>query len=439
MARGSAVLSEGAAQFPRSWYAATANPHPRYPELDGSEDCDIVVVGGGYTGLSAALELAGHGFRVVLLEAHRVGWGASGRNGGHIATGFNQSPSSIAALVGEGDARRLWAMGEEAKALLRDRVARHGIDCDLRWGYFTAALKPRHLRELAETVDEYRDRYGYASVRLVEGGDTAAVVDCPAYVGGMLDDGAGQLHPLNYALGLAAAAADAGVVIHEMSPVDRLEVGDRPVAVTARGQVRALYAVIAGNAYVRPLAAGAWRTMRSRIMPVGTYMIATEPMGPQRAASLIPGGVAVADANFVINYYRLSHDHRMLFGGGVNYSGVDRGNHGPLLRRTMLRYFPGLADLAVDFAWGGNVAITRNRLPQFGRIAGNVFFAQGFSGHGVALTGLAGALMAEAITTTAERFDVFARLPHRPFPGGRALRTPSLVLAMLWYRLRDRL
>ncbi len=421
----------------RSWYAATANPHPDRPPLDGERRCDVVVVGGGFTGLSTALNLAETGYDVVLLEARRVGWGASGRNGGQIVGGYNRSMGQIARLIGGDGARALWDMNEEAKAIIGDRVARHAIGCDLKWGYLLAAIKRRHLDELRHTADDWA-AYGYRRARLVDAEAVRDIVACPHYVGGLVDDGGGQLHPLNYALGLAAAAETAGVRIFERSPVERLD-GDGPtvVARTAQGDVRARFAALAGNAYLPALSPAAGRAMRRKIMPVGTSIIATEPLGGARAAALIPAGVAVADVNFVLNYYRLSADHRMLFGGGVSYSTVDRPDLARSLKRTMSRYFPSLAAVRIDYVWGGHVAITVSRLPHFGRVAPNVFFAQGFSGHGVALTGLAGRLMAEAIAGTAERFDVFARIPHRPFPGGGALRTPALVLAMRWYRLRD--
>jgi len=260
------------------------------------------------------------------------------------------------------------------------------------------------------------------------------MVASDAYVGGVFDGGSGQLHPLNYAIGLGNAAAEAGARIFEGSRVLRIETGAAPAAHTAAGTVRARHLVLAGNAYLGRLVP----ELAAKVMPVATYIIATEPLGEQRAADLIPCGHAVADVNFVLNYYRRSPDHRLLFGGGVSYSALDRPDLKRLLRRTMLRYFPQLADVRIDHCWGGNVAITMNRTPHFGRIDGNVFFAHGYSGHGVALTGLAGKLIAEAVSGTAERFDVFARLPHASFPGGVA-RTPLLVLAMTWFRLRDML
>lgn len=431
------MAGAGETDHPRSWYAATANPHPHHPRLEGAVRCDVAVVGGGYTGLSAALALAERGYDVVLLEAKRIGWGASGRNGGQIVTGFNKSMGEIARWVGRDDARKLWALNEESKAQLRHRVDRHGIDCDLRWGYLLAALKRRHVAELRAVVDEYVRDYGYSQARLLDRRDTQRMVACERYVGAILDSGSGQLHPLNYALGLADAALAAGVRIFEDSAVTRLEVGDPAVLHTATGTVTAAHVALAGNAYLPGISPEVERLVRPTIMPVGTYMIATEPLGEERALALIPSDMAVADINFVLNYYRLSADRRMLFGGKVSYSTYDQPNLKHALKRTMVHFFPSLHDVAVDYVWGGFVGITMNRTPHFGRIAPNVLFAQGFSGHGVALTGIAGTLMAEAIAGTAERFDVFARIPHRPFPGGRLLRMPALVLAMAWYRLRD--
>ena len=421
---------------PPSWYAATAAPRPLAQPLTADTACDVAVIGGGFTGLTAALSLAERGYDVALLESRRIGWGASGRSGGQIVTGYNRPMAAVAGLVGREDTVRLWDMAEEAKRLLADRVARHAIDCDLRWGYLLAATKRRHLADLREILTE-AEGYGYTRASLLDRAETAAAVASPRYLGALLDGGAGHLHPLNYALGLAEAATGAGVRLYEHTPADALELGDPARVRTPHGAVKARYVVLAGNAYLSPLAPEVRRQVRPLIMPVATFMIATEPLGEARAAALIPSDAAVADLNFVLNYYRRSSDHRLLFGGGVSYSTLNGPALALRMKRTMVHFFPVLADAGIDYCWGGNVAITINRLPSFGRVAPNVFFAHGFSGHGVALTGLAGTVMAEAVAGTAERFDVFARLPHRPFPGGRWLRMPALVLAMLWYRLRD--
>lgn len=404
--------------------------------LEGDNRVDVLVVGAGYTGLTAALELADRGFKVAVLEAKRVGWGASGRNGGQIVTGYNQTIASIAQLVGRDDASHLWDLAEEAKQLLADRVARHEIDCDLRWGYIHAATKQRHLGELRAWYDDLI-ACGYSQSRLIGPDETKRLVAASGYLGALLDSGSGQLHPLRYAIGLAGAASASGVQIYENSAVERLEPGPPVVAHTAKGRVIADYAILAANAYLAPLGSGTTREIRSRIMPVGTYIVATRPLGVDRAQAIIPSGMAVADLLFVLNYYRMSSDHRLLFGGRVSYSGFDGPGLRKKMRQRMVRTFPMLDDVEIDYCWGGQVAITRNRLPHFGRLAPHILFAQGFSGQGVALTGIAGRVMAEAIAGTAGRFDVFARLPHRPFPGGPALRMPALVLAMMWYRLRD--
>ncbi len=421
---------------PASWYAATANAHPSYAPLLEQVDCDVCVVGGGFTGLTAALDLADRGYRVVVLEAQRVGWGASGRNGGQIVTGFNRSTGEMARRVGRDDARRLWDLALEATALLRDRVQRHEIACDLSWGYVLGALKRRHVADLEDTLAEWAT-LGYGAGRMLDADAVRAAVACPRYIAGLFDAGSGQLHPLNYALGLASAAVGAGARIYERSAAIEVTDGPRIRVRTAGGEVGADFLILAGNAYLPPLSPDIGRAVRSRVMPVSTYMIATAPLGRERARALIPSGAAVADLNFVLNYYRLSSDDRLLFGGGVSYSRVPPPGIARSLRRTMLRFFPQLADIGIDYAWGGDVAITRNRIPHFGWRGPRILFAQGFSGHGVALTGLAGRLMAEAVAGTAERFDVFARYPHAPFAGGRLLRLPALVLAMAWFRLRD--
>ncbi|WP_029008419.1 NAD(P)/FAD-dependent oxidoreductase [Azospirillum halopraeferens] len=419
--------------FPRSWYADTANPHPVHPVLEGERRCDVCVVGGGYTGLMAALELRERGYDVTLLEAERVGWGASGRNGGQIITGYNKPMADVERRVGRDDARALWDLNEEAKALLAERVERHAIRCDLTWGYVLAALKERHVAELAGMERELREGYGYDRCERLDRERMAAFVRSPGYIGGLYDAGSGHLHPLNYALGLADAAVAAGVHLFERSRAVALDTGPKPLVRTPGGTVRADHLVLAGNAYMNGLVPA----LSGMIMPVATYMLTTEPLGAERAASLLPADVAVSDMNFVLNYFRRTADHRLLFGGGVSYSGLDHPGLAQALRRKMVGVFPALKDVRTDQVWGGHVAITVNRLPHIGRLTPTTFFAHGYSGHGVALAGIAGRVIAEAVAGTAERLDVFARIPHMPFPGGPMLRTPALVLAMLWFRLRD--
>lgn len=417
-----------------SYYAATANDAPEYPELAGEVRADVCVVGGGYAGLSTALNLAERGFDVALVEARRVGWGGSGRNGGQICTGFASGMRKIAGWVGRDDARKLFALAEEGKAIIRERVARHKIDCDLTWGYFHAAAKARHLAGLAKRRDYLAREFGYHDTRLAEGPEEVArYVNSRAYVGGLYEGGAGHLHPLNYCLGLARAAEGAGVRIFEGSQVARLEYGARPRAHCAAGCVAADYLVLCGNAYLGDLEP----RIRGKVMPVGTYIGATEGLGQNRARALIPGNLAVSDCNFVLNYYRLAPEHRLLFGGRVSYSTLVPPNLARAMRAKMLAVFPDLADVRFAYTWGGFVAITVERTPHLGRLGANVYFAHGFSGQGVAMTGVAGKILAEAIAGQAERFDLMARLPHTTFPGGRLLRTPTLALAMLWYRMRD--
>ena len=400
----------------------------------------MVVVGGGYTGLSAALTLAKRGYDTVLLEAERIGWGASGRNGGQIVSGFGATAGTLARSAGREDAQRLWDMAEESKRLLAERVAEHRIACDLSWGYLIAALDRGQMREI-EADQAACERLGYSGLKMAGRDEIIDLVASQCYCGGAVDEGGGQLHPLNYALGLAQAAKEAGARLFEGSRAVVLAGGETakaPVTVrTARGAVTARHAVLAGNAYLGRLSPATERTVRSRVMPVATFMLATEPLGETRAQALIPSGHAVGDMNFVISYYRLSSDGRLLFGSGASYTAREPRDLTGALRRKMEQVFPALKGVRVDYVWGGYVGITRNRLPHFGRLGPNVFFAQGFSGAGVAVTGLAGTLMAEAVAGTAERFDVFARLPHAPFPGGRWLRTPLLVAATTWYKLRD--
>ncbi|WP_434030774.1 NAD(P)/FAD-dependent oxidoreductase [[Pseudomonas] boreopolis] len=418
--------------YPDSWYAASTAPLPPQAALQGAETADVCILGAGYTGLTAALALAEAGYRVAVLEARRIGWGASGRNGGQAIVGYGCEQDTLENLLGPDEARLLFDFSRDGMRMLRERIARHGIDCDWRDGHAHVPLKPRQERALRAGIAHMAERYDYP----LEWWDRARLrreLASELYLGAMYDAASGHLHPLAYALGLARAALAAGVRIFEHSAVTRLERGARPVLHTARGQVRAEFAVIAGNAWLRGVAP----ELEARIMPVGTYIGATPPLGAERARALIRNDMAVADTNWALDYYRLSRDHRLLFGGRASYSSLPPPGLRGLMTRRMHRVFPQLGDVGLDYLWGGYVDISLNRAPHWGRLEPNLYFAQGFSGHGVAASGLAGTVIAEAIAGQSRRLDVFERIPHRPFPGGQLLRTPLLVAAMSWYRLRD--
>jgi gamma-glutamylputrescine oxidase len=408
----------------RSYYQATANDHITCESLKGEVNADVCVIGAGYTGLSAALELATAGYKVVVLESENIGYGASGRNGGQVCTGFSSGQQKIAKQLGRDDAHKCFALAEESKTLLKQRVADHKIDCDLTWGYMHVVPKPHQVDELKAWRDEYAG-LGVSGISLLEKPELEKKLGSTIYHGALRESGAGHLHPLNYCLGLARAAIKAGAVIYENSRVTDVDTGSNPSATTARGKVKAYLG----------------RTVKSlygRVMPVASYIIATEPLGENRAKSLIADNEAVANTNFIVDYYRRSKDHRMLFGGRASYSTVEPPSLATYMRPRMTHVFPQLKDVKIDFAWGGYIAITSNRIPDCGRISPTVYYAHGYSGQGVALTGLYGKLMAEAIRGTAERFDLLAKIKHLPFPGG-PIRTPILVAAMMYYRIRDAL
>ncbi len=425
----------GSSPYVSSYYAASAHPATPWPELQGGIECDACVVGGGIAGCSAALHLAEAGLRVVLLEEHRIGWGASGRSGAQALFGVAAGQAKLERLIGAAGARAVWDVSVEGLALMRELIARFHIDCDWADGHLLTAVKPRHERELRAELRELHDTYDYTSVRYLSREELRAQLATGRYLGALYDSNSGHLHPLNYTQGLAGAAAAAGVQIFEGTRARRFTAaGAGPVQVTtAAGQVRARHLVLCGNVYLGATAPA----LAAKIMAVATYIVATEPLGEARARQLIANNAAVADMNWVLDYFRRSADHRLLFGGRVNYSGLRSFDAPAATRARMLSVFPQLGDVRIDYAWGGDVDITLNRAPHFGRLAPNVYFLQGFSGHGIALTGIAGKLVAQAVAGTAGRFDVFARIPHGNFPGGAALRRPALVLAMLYYRIRD--
>jgi len=436
MANGSLIGSDTQLNH-RSYYESSVRRLTAHAPLQGSESADVLVVGGGFAGLSAALELAQRGYAVVLLEAERIGSGASGRNGGQAIVGFASGQEPFEQQLGAADARRAWDMSLEGLDLIEQRIARHGIDCDWVRGYLYVADSPRKVRALREEID------GLQALGIpcdwAEGRDVPRLIDSPRYGAAAHESRSGHLHPLKYALGLADAARAAGVRVFEQSPVTGLTRGATLVARTAHGQVSARFGVLAGNCMLPEYGPEVAPEIAPRIMPVGTYILGTSPLDPALCRRLIPSNAAACDNNAVLDYFRFSADHRMLFGGRVSYTTRTPARLEAIMRERMVQVFPALAPAAVDHLWGGFVDISMNRSPDFGRLGDNLYYLQGFSGHGVALTGLAGRLVAEAVAGQAERFDLFARLRHHRFPGGKLMRTPSLALGMWWYRLRDAL
>jgi gamma-glutamylputrescine oxidase len=426
-------VNDRAGEYPPSYYAATATPFAALPALQGEVQADVCIVGGGYTGLSAALHLAQKGYSVVVVEAHRMGFGASGRNGGQVGSGQRQDQDWLEAQVGRIAAHRLWALAEEAKELVKSLIRDHAMPVTFHPGVATACWQEADLRSALQSADRLEREYRYPHLKRLDRTAIGHLVGSKAFKGGVLDTDAGHVHPLNYAFGLARAALSAGAQLFERSEVTAIEPGPRPLVRTATGQVRCGQVILACNGYLGGLDA----RVAARVMPINNFIVATEPLG-DRAAEILAEPVAVADTRFVVNYWRLSEDNRLLFGGGESY-GYRFPDILRVVRKPMLQIYPQLADVKIDYAWGGTLAITMNRMPCFVRPAENVLSASGYSGHGVAMATLAGKVLAETVAGHAERFDLLAQIPQMAFPGGPALRWPMLVLAMTWYSLRDRL
>ena len=423
-----------------SYYAATAPRGPGHAALAASIEADVAIVGGGLAGLSAAIELAQRGHDVVLLEAALVGGGASGRNGGQAIHGLACDQSTIEDQLGLDESRRIWAMSIEALDLIRERCAQFDIDAEWQDGFLGLATSAAKAAELQQWADRIATVYDYP-MQWIPQAEMPQWIDSKRFHAGVFDARSGHLHPLKYSLGLARAAASLGVRIYEHSAVTAMEHGERVVLSTAQGQVRARQVLLAGNVYLPELAPALAPDLAARIMPVGTYIACTEPLDAERLRALVPSRSAVCDTNFVLDYFRPTADQRLLYGGRVSYSTVTPRSLMNSMRARLLESFPQLRDVAMQYAWGGFVDISMNRAPDFGRLgtARNVYYLQGFSGHGLALTGLAGRVVAEAMHGDAARFDTFARLRHRRFPGGKLMRTPALVLGMAYNRLKDML
>jgi len=425
--------NDRAGKYPPSWYAATANTLDPFPELRGETRADVCVVGAGYTGLSAAYHLARKGFDVVLLEAHRVGFGASGRNGGQVGSGQRVEQDELERSVGREDAHKLWHIAEASKVLVRELIAEHHIDCAYKPGIVHAEWHARDVPHAHAYAEKLERDYGYDQVEVLDRDALQAIVKAPGYQGGSVDWGAGHIHPLNFALGLARAADAAGARIYELSHVHHVKQGREVIVQTGKGRVVADHLVLAGNGYLGGLDNG----VANRVMPINNFIVATTPLDDP--AQVLARDVAVTDSKFVVNYFRLSADNRLLFGGGESYGYRFPKDIEALVRKHMAQVFPQMADVKVDYAWGGTLAITMNRMPYFARLAGNALSASGYSGYGVAMATLAGQILAETTAGQAERFDVMAGVPTPRFPGGPLMRSPLLAAAMTWYALRDRL
>ncbi len=415
-----------------SYYAATTNDATTWPELRGEEDTDIAIVGGGFTGVASALTLAERGYRVALLEANRVGWGASGRNGGQLIAGIN-GEAKVRKRHGEAVADLLWDMRWRGNDIIHDRVSRHAIDCDLKNGFLEVASKASQLPDLDAEADELARRGHPYEFRVLDRDATREATGTGAYIGGLLTMRNGHLHPLNLCLGEARVAASLGARIFEQSPAIAIEHGDRPVVVTEHGRLRADAVILGGNAYQR-LELG---TLGGYVFPAGSYLVATEPLDEDAARRASPMDLAVCEMNHILDYWRLSADRRLLYGGRCTYTGRDPKSIQAMIAPRMRRLYPHLAQARIDYEWGGMMGIPVRRIPFLGRIRGNVYHCIGYAGHGVNVTHVMAEVLADAIAGTLERFDLWAGMKQLRIPGGQALGNPLIAVGMLWYRLRD--
>ncbi|MGB0360262.1 MAG: NAD(P)/FAD-dependent oxidoreductase [Endozoicomonas sp.] len=420
-------------QHADSYYAASLNYTTNYQKLEGSIKVDVCVVGGGFSGIATALELAERGYKVAVLEARKIGWGASGRNGGQLIRGIGEEPEQFRKQIGDEGVEAIYQMGFESVELVRDRVKKYDIQCDLKIGYVDAAIKQKQMDGIREDYESLKQLNYSHELQLLAEVDIQQYVGTERYIGGMVDWGSGHLHPLNLCLGEAKAAEYLGVQLFEQSPVAKIHKGKQPEVETDKGSVTCDFLVLAGNAYLGDLEP----KIAGKVLPAGSYIIATEQLEENLWRSLIPKDTATCDVSIALDYFRLSADKRLLFGGLCNYSGRDPKDIQTSLRPKMLKVFPQLEPVTIDYQWGGMIGIGANRMPQIGRLDSTIYFVQAYAGHGVNATHMAGRVVADAISGQAERFDHYASIRHITFPGGRYFRSPLLALGMLWHQLKE--
>ncbi|MEO0356717.1 MAG: FAD-binding oxidoreductase [Pseudomonadota bacterium] len=425
--------NERVGEYPDSWYAASTELGDARPDLRGAVTADVCIVGAGFTGLSAALHLAQAGFDVVVLDAHRIGFGASGRNGGQVGSGWNWDQSKLEKTLGQDAAHQLWDMTEAAKALVHSLVTTHVPEAQITPGVAHTDFHARDTDACHREADHLAQHYNYDKIEKLDATSVKDAIATDRYTGGQIDWGAWHLHPLRYAAGLGRAAIAAGVRIFEQSRVHNIKNGTPNIVQTDKGRVAAPWVIHATNGYHTSLS----RKQAARVMPINNYLVATAPLDDP--ASVLPKNIAVADNKFVLNYYRLSHDNRLIFGGGESYGKRFPNDIFAKVRKNMAEIFPQLNGVELTHAWGGTLGITPTRLPLFAHVGHQQLTASGYSGHGVALASFAGRILAEVIQGQAGQFDVLSKLPLPPFPGGQALRGPIMTLAMTWFAMRDRL
>ena len=421
--------------YPPSYYASSVNPIADCDPIAGQHSCDVCVVGGGFTGLSTALHLAERGYDVRLVEAQRLGFGASGRNGGQVGQGQRLDQDELERLFGKDRARSLWKIATESVELVRELSKSDLVHADFHPGVLHADHRSRFSKHSMAHVEKMNHEYHYQNIRYVAKDELQEIIASPVYHSGTLDTGAGHIDPLQLALGLARMAKAAGAHLHERSRVVKLSTGKVNTVTTEKAKINANYVVLACNGYIGELHSDVTR----RVMPINNYIVATEPMSSADQENIIKGNIAVADSKFVVNYFRFSDDHRLLFGGTESYRYRFPKDIAAKVRKPLSEIFPQLAESKIDYAWGGTLGITMNRMPHYERYADNVLSLSGFSGHGVAMATLSGQIAAQTIAGQAERFDIMSAVPTSMFPGGQSMRHPLLVLAMLWYSLRDKL